>query len=258
MQYHGNTDMGGAGEVFLTTHWSLIENIYGNDEDRNQALIGLLLTKYWKPVYCYLRRKGYENEQAKDLTQGFFQEVVLGRELIQKANQSRGRFRSFLLMALNRYIINVRHEETAQKRIPKHKLVPLDAIDPPELPSEITESTPEDTFNYAWLSVLLEQTVKEVEAKCREQGLAIHWKAFYDRIIQPIMENADPPTLADICDKYGIEDQRKASNMVITVKRRFQAALKRRVRNSVISSEEVSDELLDLMRFFPEDAQDCK
>jgi len=258
MQYHGNTDMGGAGEVFLTTHWSLIENIYGNDEERNQALIGLLLTKYWKPVYCYLRRKGYDNEQAKDLTQGFFQEVVLGRELIQKADQSRGRFRSFLLMALNRYLINVKHEETAQKRIPKQRLIPLNEIDPPELPSEITESTPEDTFNYAWLSALLEQIMTEVEAKCREQGLAIHWRSFYDRIIQPITENTDPPTLSDICDKYGIEDQRKASNMVITVKRRFQAALKRHVRNSVISSEEVSDELSDLMRFFPRDAQDFK
>jgi DNA-directed RNA polymerase specialized sigma24 family protein len=180
MQYHDNTDMGGAGDVFLTTHWSLIENIYGNDEDRNQALIGLLLNKYWKPVYCYLRRKGYDNEQAKDLTQGFFQEVVLGRDLIQKADPSKGRFRSFLLMALNRYIINVRHEETAQKRIPKHRLLPLNEIDPPELPSEITESTPEDTFNYAWLSVLLEQIIAEVEAKCREQGLTIHWQAFYD------------------------------------------------------------------------------
>jgi hypothetical protein len=256
MQYHGNTDMGGAGDVFLTTHWSLIENIYGNDEDRNQALIGLLLTKYWKPVYCYLRRKGYDNEQAKDLTQGFFQEVVLGRELIQKADQSKGRFRSFLLMALNRYLINIRHEETAQKRIPKHRLIPLDEIDPPELPSEITESAPEDTFNYAWLSTLLEQIMTEVEVNCREHGLVIHWQAFYDRIVQPITESADPPTLADICEKYGIEDQRKASNMVITVKRRFQAALKRHVRNSVISSEEVSDELSDLMRFFPKDAQD--
>jgi DNA-directed RNA polymerase specialized sigma24 family protein len=258
MQYHDNTDMGGAGDVFLTTHWSLIENIYGNDEDRNQALIGLLLNKYWKPVYCYLRRKGYDNEQAKDLTQGFFQEVVLGRDLIQKADPSKGRFRSFLLMALNRYIINVRHEETAQKRIPKHRLLPLNEIDPPELPSEITESTPEDTFNYAWLSVLLEQIIAEVEAKCREQGLTIHWQAFYEKVIQPITDNTDPPTLSDICDKYGIEDERKASNMIITVRRRFQSALKQHVRNSVISSDEVSDELSDLMCFFPKDAQDSK
>ena len=258
MQYRDNTDMGGIGDVFLTTHWSLIENICEDDKDRNQALIGLLLTKYWKPVYCYLRCRGYDNEQAKDLTQGFFQEVVLGRNLIQKADQSKGRFRSFLLMALNRYLINVRHEETAQKRIPKHLLIPLNEIDLPELPLEVTKSTPEDTFNYTWLSVLLENIISEVEEKCREQGLTIHWQAFYDKVIQPIMENTDPPTLSDICGEYGIEDQRKASNMIITVRRRFQVALKRHVRNSVISSDEVSDELSDLMHFFPKDAQDLK
>ncbi|MBL7189541.1 MAG: sigma-70 family RNA polymerase sigma factor [Phycisphaerae bacterium] len=130
MRRYDQTSIGGAGGVFLTTHWSLIEKAQTNEEG-NRALIGLLLNKYWKPVYCYLRRKGYDNEQAKDLTQGFFHEVVLGRGLIQKADQSKGRFRSYLLLALNRYIINVREEETARKRIPPDRLVSLDLIDPP-------------------------------------------------------------------------------------------------------------------------------
>ena len=71
------TDIGGVGETFLTTHWSIIENVGSSDDDKNRALIGLLLSKYWKPVYCYLRRKGHDNEQAKDLTQGFFHEVAI-------------------------------------------------------------------------------------------------------------------------------------------------------------------------------------
>ena len=71
MEYDDRTTMGGAGETFLTTHWSLIEHVQRH-EDRDRALIGLLLQRYWKPVYCYLRRRGYENEQAKDLTQAFF------------------------------------------------------------------------------------------------------------------------------------------------------------------------------------------
>ena len=57
------TDMGGTGEAFLTTHWSLIEDVQRH-EDRDPALIGVLLDRYWKAVYCYLRRKGYDNEQA--------------------------------------------------------------------------------------------------------------------------------------------------------------------------------------------------
>ena len=51
------TDMGGEREVFLTTHWSLIDGIKKH-QDKDRVLIGLLLERYWKPVYCYLRRKG--------------------------------------------------------------------------------------------------------------------------------------------------------------------------------------------------------
>ena len=111
MRGHDYTDMGGTRETFLTTHWSLIEDVSSVDLDKNRALLGLLLSKYWKPVYCYLRRKGYNNEKAKDLTQEFFYEAVFGRGLIQKADESKGRFRSFLLIALNRFLINIKHKD---------------------------------------------------------------------------------------------------------------------------------------------------
>src|SRR5210317_1439495 len=143
MKQNDITDMGGVGGAFLTTHWSIVENVCSDDEDRNRALIELLLSKYWKPVYCYLRRKGYDNEQAKDLTQGFFHEIVLGRGLIEKADQSKGKFRSFLLLALNRYLINIKEQESAQKRIPREIPVPLDQIDPPDLPASLVQSAPE-------------------------------------------------------------------------------------------------------------------
>jgi len=100
MGYHDETSMGGTAKAFLTTHWSLIKDIKSDDE-RNRSLAGLLIRRYWKPVYFYLRRKGYNNEQAKDLTQGFFHEVVLSRKLVQTADPAKGRFRSLLLSAWN-------------------------------------------------------------------------------------------------------------------------------------------------------------
>ena len=81
MQYRDQTDMGGPGEAFLTTHWSLIGDV-ANDRDKDRALIALLIQRYWKPVYCYLRHKGRQNEEAKDLTQDFFHEIVLNRRLL--------------------------------------------------------------------------------------------------------------------------------------------------------------------------------
>ncbi|MHC4521354.1 MAG: hypothetical protein ACYTAS_22390 [Planctomycetota bacterium] len=65
MRHDRYTDMGGAGQAFLTTHWSLVEGVASTDQEKSQALISLLLQRYWKPVYCYLRRKGYRNEEAK-------------------------------------------------------------------------------------------------------------------------------------------------------------------------------------------------
>ncbi len=245
------TDMGGVGEAFLTTHWSLIEDVSASDDEKNRALVSLLLKKYWKPVYCYLRQKNYDNEKAKDLTQGFFNEVVLGRALIQKADQSKGRFRTFLLTALNRYLISVREYETARKRIPQHKLVSLDLVDPSELTESISKSTPEDAFNYAWVSSMVEEVLREVETKCHDQGQTVYWLVFQNRVLQPIMERTKPPSLGEICKKYGIEDGIKASSMILTVKRRFRATLKKCLRNSVTSDEEEMDELREIMQFFP-------
>ncbi|MHC4627021.1 MAG: RNA polymerase sigma factor, partial [Planctomycetota bacterium] len=242
--------------AFLTTHWSVIENIDSSDADTTRALIGSLLARYWKPVYCYLRRKGYDNEQAKDLTQGFFHEVVLGRSLIQKADQSKGRFRSFMLIALNRYLITAKSGQAARKRIPESKLVSLDVVDSPELRQAASDLTAEDSFNYAWVSALLEQVLSEVETKCHEDGKTVHWHVFGDRVLDPIMDQTDPPSMKEICRKYGIESETKASNMMVTVKRRFQAALKGHLRSLVASEEQVDEELAEIMRFLPKMAQD--
>jgi RNA polymerase sigma-70 factor (ECF subfamily) len=258
MKPHDYTDMGGTSEAFLTTHWSLIENVDSGDSEKNRALLGLLLSKYWKPVYCYLRRKGYDNDQAKDLTQQFFYEAVFGRGLIQKADESKGRFRSFMLIALNRFLINIKHKETAQKRIPKEKLVPLDIFDSLELPQSVSTSVPEDSFNYAWVSSLLEDVLEEVETKCHADGKSIHWQVFCDRILQPIIDETDPPSLQEICRKYGIKDSANVSNMIVTVKRRFQAALKKQLRDSVVSEDQLSGELEEIKRFFPRIAQDSE
>ena len=254
MGHHDETSMGGTGRAFLTTHWSLIGGMRSNDE-RNRALIGLLLSRYWKPVYFYLRRKGYDNEDAKDLTQGFFHEVVLNRKLVESADPARGRFRSFLLYALERYLIDQTDKQAARKRIPREKLVSLDSADHWDVPAAISESSPADSYNYGWMSALVDQILSQVEAKCREQGMEAHWNIFRDKVVGPILEDAASPSLADVCEKYGIEDKKKASNMIITVKRCFQAALKECIHNTVSPEGDIDEELREIMRFFPESAQ---
>ena len=254
MQRRDYTDIGGVGGTFLTTHWSLIEDVK-KQPDQERALIGLLLERYWKPVYCYLRQKGYDNEQAKDLTQGFFHEIVLNLNLFERADQSKGRFRSFLLYALNQYLMNEKRRETAQKNIPKHRIVSLDAIEPPSLPQSVIESNPEDSYNYAWMSALLDQVLSDIKRTCCQQEMETHWSIFSERVVQPMLNNAAPPSLTDVCEKYGIESEKKASNMLVTVKRRFQSTLKQYIRSTVASESQMADEVKEILKFLPKKAQ---
>jgi DNA-directed RNA polymerase specialized sigma24 family protein len=248
------TDMGGSQERFLTTQWSLIEQIQAG-ADRDNALIGSLLEKYWKPVYCYLRRKGYDNEQAKDLTQDFFHEVVLNRDLVGRADPGKGRFRTFLLHALNQYLINQNRNAHARKRIPREKLISLETMPLPDLPQTIAESAAEDTYHYAWLSALLEHVVSQVRTDCGREGMETHWALFDTHVLQPILGGGSPPSLTRACQEHGIDDPKKASNMIVTLKRRFRRALLEHIRGTVVSGDQAQEELSDLLQFLPRGAQ---
>ena len=254
MKHKDQTDMGGQRELFLTTHWSLIDGIQTH-QDKDRSLINLLLERYWKPVYCYLRRKGYRNEEAKDLTQGFFHEVVLNRNLVQRADQSKGRFRSFLLRALDQYLIDRRRRQSTRNHIPKEKLIPFDITDPPELPGNILECSPEECFTYTWKSELLERTLGQVQADCEQQGLDMHWRLFHDKVLEPTLNNKESEPMKTIAARYGITSETTAFNMLLTVKRRFKATLRSYLRITVLSEADIDDEWQEMLKFFEKDTQ---
>ena len=239
--------MGGANEVFRTTQWSAILLARTADPGRRRAVVGQLLAQYWKPVYCYLRRKGHDNESAKDYAQGFFHEVVLGRELIQQADRERGRFRTLLLTALDRYVTSAHRAEVAQKRRPTSEVVPLEVVDALGDLELSHTATPEEAFNYAWASALLDEVLAEVEAECRRTGTDRHWEVFHARVVRPILGDVAAPGIEELRATYGIDSPARVSNMIVTVKRRFQTVLKRRVRELVGSDLEVDSEIRELM-----------
>ena len=253
MAYRDQTGMGGVRQAFLTTQWSLVEKIQ-DGKDQDKGLIGFLLKQYWKPVYCYLRCKGHGNEQAKDLTQGFFHEVVLNRDLVGRADQSRGRFRSFLLHALKQYASKQDLKERAQKRL-EEKAVSFDLEEEPVLPESVAQTTAEESYHYAWLSSLLERVLEDVKDACVQEGMDIHWALFNKRVVWPTFADRSAPSLTELCKLYDIRDAKKASNMIVTVKRRFRAALMQHVGNTVLSQGQAADELEELLQFFPKSAQ---
>ena len=257
MKSDGYTSIGEARGSFQTTHWTAIEQIISNEDMSSQALVGDLLKSYWKPVYCYLRRKGHDNEQAKDLTQSFFHEVVLGRELIERADRTKGRFRTLLLRALDRYLVSVYRKESARKRIPHDKLISMEDAGFQELPAVVDNMNSKEIFQYTWVCELLDQILEKVEIECCRRGMALHWSLFHDRILHPTVTRMKPPSIKELCRKYGIDSTTKASNMIFAVKKRIHATTRNLLRKSVVCEHEIDEEVLELMKFLVEGRQYC-
>ena len=247
MAWHDRTDMGGEDSRFQTTHWTVIFSACAAERPRRAEALEQLLGRYWRPVYCYLRRKGHGNEEAKDLVQGFFCEVILRRGLLRWASQTKGRFRTLLLGALDRYCSNVRRDRVAKKRHPAGGLVSLDATAAQWLAAGNPETDPEQAFHYAWASQLVDEVLLAVKAGCSAEGKLIHWHVFRERVLGPILYGAERPSLPALCRQYRIPYEAKASNMIVTVKRRFQKEMARRIREVVGSDADVEQEILDLL-----------
>jgi DNA-directed RNA polymerase specialized sigma24 family protein len=242
------TTMGGPDRRFETTHWTEILSARTLDQGRQRDAIGAVLARYWKPMYCYLRRKGNNNEEAKDLVQGFCQEIALDHGLLQQADPERGRFRTFLLTSLSNYASNVRQAGATRKRAPAGAMFALDDIAATDIPVLSDEATPDEAFNCAWAAQLIDDVLAAVQAGCCHGGKGVHWAVFLARTVTPLLTNTKPPSLSTLCAKHHIPDEAKASNMIITVKRRFQAELVRQVRLAVGSDADVQKEIGDLLK----------
>ena len=246
-KYFNETSIGGSQERFQTTHWSEIFSAGTKDDVRRNVIIEALLRRYWKPVYCYVRRKGYDNERAKDLTQGFFCEIVLNSNLIQQADQTKGRFRTFLLTALNHYLIDVHRKEKASKYVPRGGFIAFEDSDLSSLIKAHSKVTPDQIFNYIWATEVIDQVITRVRNECCDTGKETHWHIFYAKILSPIIDNQAGPSLKELCDRYGIENETKASNMIITVKRCFRRILEDHLRRFVQTDSEIEDEISELL-----------
>ncbi len=160
-----------AGSIFVTTHWSVV--LQAGQTDTTQALAALeqLCRVYWYPLYAYVRRRGYSPPDAQDLTQEFFARL-LERNWLARAEQAKGRFRTFLLHMLERFLANEWDKVRALKRGGGQKLVPLQfemgetrySAEPRDL------QTPEQVFERRWALALLAEVMQRLEAEYQKEG----------------------------------------------------------------------------------------
>ncbi len=147
--------------LFVTTRWSVV--LAAKNQDSRQAL-ETLCRAYWYPLYAYVRRDGHTPHDAQDLTQEFFARLV-EKDWLRFAGPEHGRFRTFLLVAMKRFLINEWHKNSSLKRGGHITHVPLDAEDAERRFASEPDLAPDAMFERRWAMTLLEQTLTGLEAE---------------------------------------------------------------------------------------------
>src|SRR5882672_9484453 len=157
--------------AFTATHWSQVVVAADASSPRAAEALAQLCRTYWYPLYAFIRRQGIDAEEAQDLTQAFFARL-LERNFIAAAVEEKGRFRSFLLVALKRFLINERERRQAQKRGGGQAILSLDdteaegryRLEPAD------ELTPERIYERRWAIALLDEVMLALRRESAAEG----------------------------------------------------------------------------------------
>lgn len=227
---------------FTTTHWSVVLAAGGEPSSPPAQALETLCRTYWHPLYAFVRRQGYDPEDAQDLTQAFF-ERLLEKDYVKGADPTRGRFRTFLLAALKHFLANEWDRTKTVKRGGRCRFVPLETtVAEAELQRGARRDlNPEQLFEHRWAMALLDQVHQELEAEQVAGGKA----ALFAALQVYLTGDQERPPYSATAAQLGmsVEAVRKA---VERLRQRYGQLLRQAVAQTVSSPEEVEAELRHL------------
>ena len=233
----------GGQRNFATTHWSIVVAAGRSSSPEAKTALATLCETYWFPLYAFVRRQGYDAQNAQDLTQGFFTRL-LEKEDLRDAQQERGKFRSFLLASMKHFLINEWDHTQAQKRGGGRRVLSLD-FDEAESRLQLEpshEQTPEVLFEKQWALTLLDR----VRIVLREEFVQAHKAKQFDRLQVYLTGEQSAGTYAEVAEQLGISEA--AVKMAVgRLRRRFHDSLRKEIAQTVATEDVVDDEIRALM-----------
>jgi len=236
------TGIGGTAQnvaaAFVTTRWSVVLTAQGESPAADEALEKLCRT-YWWPLYGFVRRNGYNPEEAQDLTQGFFA-VLLERRDLDTVRQEKGKLRSYLLAALKNFIGKARRSAMSVKRGQGRPLVALDELLARErADSELANTlTAERIYERRWALTLLEQVLARLEEEYRVAGSS----ALFEQLKQLLTEDPGRPSQAQVAQALSMKEN-ALKQAFHRLRQRYRLLLRDEIAQTVAEPGEVKDEL---------------
>lgn len=235
-----------TGEHFQATPWSIVVAAGATTEPRAQAALSELCRIYWRPVYAFLRRSGYDSHDAQDMTQSFFQHL-LENETLRRVSREKGRFRSFLIGVLKRCLAHEQMQRHTLKRGGGTQFISTDDLHSEELHHLRTryEAAPDEILDARWAGVILERALQSVRLKC-----AAEEKADVFEMLSPFLEGNKPSvTYQEVADRMSVE-LGAVKTLIHRLRQQFADAVRWEVMQTVSAPHEVDDELRQLRRVF--------
>jgi len=228
--------------AFTTTHWSVVLEAQGESPAAQDALEKLCRT-YWRPIYSFLRRQGFGPEEAKDITQGFFAQL-LERRSLNAVRQEKGRLRSYLLGALKYFLADERRRAMAIKRGKGERLIPLEELRADEgTDMEPADPlTPEMIYERRWALTVLECVMSRLKDEYRAAGNA----ALFDLLKQLLPDEPGAPSQAEIAAHLGITEN-AVRQAFYRFRQRYQSLLREQIAHTVATPGDIEDELRHLI-----------
>ena len=167
---------------FSATSWTNLIAARQADKVAGEAALEKLCRSYWYPLYAHVRRRGFDPDSAQDLTQDFFFQIIR-KNYLGSADRTKGKFRSFLLAALDHFLLDQRKRANAQKRGGGQTIISLDDEDPEGrfLNELAVDMSPEKIFTRQWFLTLYDKVLSQLRDDCVAAGKGVQFdvlKAF--------------------------------------------------------------------------------
>jgi len=247
-----DTRIGVGGTGFPQTHWSALRAVSSDYQPDREKALGMIVTAYWKPVYKYIRIQWQKsNEDAKDLTQGFFLRVI-EKDFLKPYDPSKARFRTFLRICLTGYVAN---EEKSSGRKKRGGDVTTFSLDFTDVENELVNSSalhelstddPEQFFHNELIRSLFTLSVEDLKKECEANGKTVRFRIFerYD------LRDDAKPTYEQLGKELGIATS-QVTNHLFSTRKEFRNIVLQRLKSLCSTEEEYRSEAESLFGINP-------
>jgi RNA polymerase sigma-70 factor (ECF subfamily) len=243
----GETSMGGDLRSFQPTLWTVVMRAKDPTSPDGKEALHYLIQEYWKPIYCFVRRSSHGIEESKDITQGFFA-ALLEKDFFQRVEEGRGKFRSFLLVALRHYLKELSERGHAQKRGGGRSPFSLDFV---QAETDVGldpagEDTPEQVFKRQWAGLVIRRALQSLRQESDDAGRAAEFDAlnvFFS------LDSQEVPSYLEVASRIG-GSEADVKSKLHRMRKRYRELILAQIRGYADSEESAREELRDLFTAF--------